>query len=238
MKRAPRRSKRGAATICYTIPGSESTKKTRAWEAYPFNLGARTASPQLRKAKITGVLSLVVTTTQEILLLLFSLGIVFHVVYDGSYRRVDDSCVPSIGPTLARSSRTSRSSARAGRRGRTASTLQRRQLPSSSSDPVCWQPYRIHDAFLCACVRFDRTKINQRIIFALHLLEQMFFVCACIRLDRPMTLDLFVRVFDQIALRLQISFCMLFIVFHLQVGLMNKQQFFISVSYSNALRHA
>ena len=63
MKRAPRRSKRGAAAICYTIPGSESTKKTRAWEAYPFNLGARTASPQPRKAKITDVLSLVVTTT-------------------------------------------------------------------------------------------------------------------------------------------------------------------------------
>jgi len=38
-------------------------KKTRAWEAYPFNLGARTASLQPRKAKITDVLSLVVTTT-------------------------------------------------------------------------------------------------------------------------------------------------------------------------------
>lgn len=55
--------KERARAICYTIPGWNLQKKTRAWEAYPFNLGVRTASPQPRKAKITGVLSLVVTTT-------------------------------------------------------------------------------------------------------------------------------------------------------------------------------
>ena len=36
MKRAPRRSKRGAAAICYTIPGSESTKKLERGKPIPL----------------------------------------------------------------------------------------------------------------------------------------------------------------------------------------------------------